>query len=140
MVVVVGEQSGGIPGADPADLVDLLVRGERGVGAADLLGHPVADLLVARRGVIVHAAQRMAQAYLEPGFLGDLSDRCLLQALAGIGLAFGEGPVVVGRTVDHQQLDRYPASISWVAAVSYTHLRAHETDSYLVCRLLLEKK
>ena len=22
--------------------------------------------------------------------------------------------------------------------VSYTHLRAHETDSYLVCRLLLE--
>src|SRR5680860_1321984 len=24
--------------------------------------------------------------------------------------------------------------------VSYTHLRAHETDSYLVCRLLLEQK
>src|SRR5680860_1729445 len=32
---------------------------------------------------------------------------------------------------------------SWLGrliAVSYTHLRAHETDSYLVCRLLLEKK
>src|SRR5665647_2946742 len=28
----------------------------------------------------------------------------------------------------------------WLTAVSYTHLRAHETDSYLVCRLLLEKK
>ena len=27
-----------------------------------------------------------------------------------------------------------------VHIVSYTHLRAHETDSYLVCRLLLEKK
>src|SRR5665647_3855072 len=27
-----------------------------------------------------------------------------------------------------------------IASVSYTHLRAHETDSYLVCRLLLEKK
>ena len=27
-----------------------------------------------------------------------------------------------------------------VVSVSYTHLRAHETDSYLVCRLLLEKK
>src|SRR5665647_3826961 len=27
-----------------------------------------------------------------------------------------------------------------VGPVSYTHLRAHETDSYLVCRLLLEKK
>src|SRR5680860_1827850 len=29
-------------------------------------------------------------------------------------------------------------SVLW--PVSYTHLRAHETDSYLVCRLLLEKK
>ena len=27
-----------------------------------------------------------------------------------------------------------------IFSVSYTHLRAHETDSYLVCRLLLEKK
>ena len=27
-----------------------------------------------------------------------------------------------------------------LVAVSYTHLRAHETDQYLVCRLLLEKK
>ena len=27
-----------------------------------------------------------------------------------------------------------------IPPVSYTHLRAHETDSYLVCRLLLEKK
>ena len=27
-----------------------------------------------------------------------------------------------------------------IKTVSYTHLRAHETDSYLVCRLLLEKK
>ena len=27
-----------------------------------------------------------------------------------------------------------------LGSVSYTHLRAHETDSYLVCRLLLEKK
>src|SRR5680860_1847320 len=34
---------------------------------------------------------------------------------------------------------RYLLSILSVA-VSYTHLRAHETDSYLVCRLLLEKK
>ena len=30
--------------------------------------------------------------------------------------------------------------ISYNITVSYTHLRAHETDSYLVCRLLLEKK
>src|SRR5680860_950175 len=29
-------------------------------------------------------------------------------------------------------------SLIHATAVSYTHLRAHETDSYLVCRLLLE--
>src|SRR5678815_150118 len=28
----------------------------------------------------------------------------------------------------------------WAMAVSYTHLRAHETPEHLVCRLLLEKK
>src|SRR5680860_923388 len=34
-----------------------------------------------------------------------------------------------------------PPFVSHLAVpVSYTHLRAHETDSYLVCRLLLEKK
>src|SRR5665647_2049881 len=32
------------------------------------------------------------------------------------------------------------SNLSELKAVSYTHLRAHETDSYLVCRLLLEKK
>eukprot|EP00658_Telonema_sp_P-2_P022804 TRINITY_DN19126_c0_g2_i1.p1 TRINITY_DN19126_c0_g2~~TRINITY_DN19126_c0_g2_i1.p1 ORF type:complete len:114 (-),score=21.39 TRINITY_DN19126_c0_g2_i1:2-343(-) len=32
------------------------------------------------------------------------------------------------------------ASLSRVAPVSYTHLRAHETPEHLVCRLLLEKK
>ena len=32
------------------------------------------------------------------------------------------------------------AKMGFSAPVSYTHLRAHETDSYLVCRLLLEKK
>ena len=32
-----------------------------------------------------------------------------------------------------------PPQIEQAIPVSYTHLRAHETDSYLVCRLLLEK-
>ena len=31
-------------------------------------------------------------------------------------------------------------TIKYLDAVSYTHLRAHETLRYLVCRLLLEKK
>src|SRR5665647_1424899 len=36
---------------------------------------------------------------------------------------------------------RWFFTVSWCGrnSVSYTHLRAHETDSYLVCRLLLEK-
>ena len=32
----------------------------------------------------------------------------------------------------------YKSNIT-IGSVSYTHLRAHETDSYLVCRLLLER-
>src|SRR5678816_4641721 len=32
------------------------------------------------------------------------------------------------------------AKRSYFGAVSYTHLRAHETPEHLVCRLLLEKK
>src|SRR5664279_6083917 len=43
-----------------------------------------------------------------------------------------------GRVLDGDDTFRF-AYIS-AEAVSYTHLRAHETDSYLVCRLLLEKK
>src|SRR5680860_1785723 len=35
---------------------------------------------------------------------------------------------------------KYPSYEYDKTPVSYTHLRAHETDSYLVCRLLLEKK
>ena len=50
----------------------------------------------------------------------DLNDRELRKVIVGLG-----GPI--------QGVPREDA-------VSYTHLRAHETDSYLVCRLLLEKK
>ena len=35
---------------------------------------------------------------------------------------------------------REAAASYQIDAVSYTHLRAHETGAYLVCRLLLEKK
>ena len=42
------------------------------------------------------------------------------------------GATVVDTKAEEEQLE--------AATVSYTHLRAHETDSYLVCRLLLEKK
>ena len=41
--------------------------------------------------------------------------------------------LAVGTEADINELDDYEA-------VSYTHLRAHETELHLVCRLLLEKK
>ena len=34
---------------------------------------------------------------------------------------------------------RATAANGGIRPVSYTHLRAHETDSYLVCRLLLDE-
>ena len=44
--------------------------------------------------------------------------------------------------VDETKIDKQTLINQLLAkqAVSYTHLRAHETDSYLVCRLLLEKR
>src|SRR5664279_420989 len=44
-------------------------------------------------------------------------------------------PQTTRTEVTRTRIAKFP---SW--PVSYTHLRAHETDSYLVCRLLLEKK
>eukprot|EP00658_Telonema_sp_P-2_P043604 TRINITY_DN31529_c0_g1_i1.p1 TRINITY_DN31529_c0_g1~~TRINITY_DN31529_c0_g1_i1.p1 ORF type:complete len:153 (+),score=17.70 TRINITY_DN31529_c0_g1_i1:155-613(+) len=37
-------------------------------------------------------------------------------------------------------LSKSKAQLQDIKAVSYTHLRAHETPEHLVCRLLLEKK
>ncbi|VTU47351.1 putative aldose 1-epimerase [Lactobacillus rhamnosus GG] [Lacticaseibacillus rhamnosus] len=37
-------------------------------------------------------------------------------------------------------ISRHGAELTSIKAVSYTHLRAHETEADLVCRLLLEKK
>ena len=44
----------------------------------------------------------------------------------------------ITRTITSANIDRL--RFTFGVPVSYTHLRAHETDSYLVCRLLLEKK
>src|SRR5664279_2299546 len=52
--------------------------------------------------------------------------------------------MVAPKAPGHRVREQYEAgagvpSLVAVHPVSYTHLRAHETDSYLVCRLLLEK-
>src|SRR5680860_1685511 len=55
-----------------------------------------------------------------------------------------ESPLLRSLCYPHCEYSPHDASIPWrrheIIPVSYTHLRAHETDSYLVCRLLLEKK
>eukprot|EP00658_Telonema_sp_P-2_P045097 TRINITY_DN33007_c0_g1_i1.p1 TRINITY_DN33007_c0_g1~~TRINITY_DN33007_c0_g1_i1.p1 ORF type:complete len:219 (+),score=51.10 TRINITY_DN33007_c0_g1_i1:164-820(+) len=51
----------------------------------------------------------------------------MLKRLAGLGYCLS----IVGEDV---------VAVHMSVAVSYTHLRAHETPEHLVCRLLLEKK
>ena len=51
-------------------------------------------------------------------------------------------PRILGATIARvlRQLKHDHRTVAMVVAVSYTHLRAHETVLDLVCRLLLEKK
>eukprot|EP00657_Telonema_sp_P-1_P002886 TRINITY_DN1670_c0_g2_i2.p1 TRINITY_DN1670_c0_g2~~TRINITY_DN1670_c0_g2_i2.p1 ORF type:complete len:257 (-),score=62.75 TRINITY_DN1670_c0_g2_i2:68-838(-) len=71
---------------------------------------------------------------------------CMLTFMMGFGMALGGVPWVVALEVFATRT-RAPAygiamCFNWIGntAVSYTHLRAHETVLDLVCRLLLEKK
>ena len=50
-----------------------------------------------------------------------------------------EGEMIKEKNFISAQKAEYRTSFI-VISVSYTHLRAHETGAYLVCRLLLEKK
>ena len=54
--------------------------------------------------------------------------------------AFTRSPARTGRANCRKGCSGSMCRPIWSGPVSYTHLRAHETDSYLVCRLLLEKK
>src|SRR5450759_5747765 len=51
----------------------------------------------------------------------------------------GTGEVIT-YTIVHTGAKDYTKLTPYILAVSYTHLRAHETRHDLVCRLLLEKK
>src|SRR5680860_1786124 len=93
-----------------------------------------------------------------------VAEACRGTSFAGRGSVGRAGPIVVrcgnpaasapppdtatrcrtARAADHDRAAVQPpdhrSGHTVQSAVSYTHLRAHETDSYLVCRLLLEKK
>src|SRR5665647_2009419 len=60
------------------------------------------------------------------------SKATLLKNLAKRMLGFHIDPYEI-------ELRHKNGNLMYFEPVSYTHLRAHETDSYLVCRLLLEK-
>src|SRR5664279_1711145 len=70
----------------------------------------------------------------------DLSGHVTLQAAddlaLGLALCRASSHVVLRRLVP-AQADHDDVIEGAIGPVSYTHLRAHETDSYLVCRLLL---
>src|SRR5665648_1142811 len=54
-------------------------------------------------------------------------------------VAWGKG-VLDGGLIHTYNSKSPEQGAEWFIAVSYTHLRAHETRHDLVCRLLLEKK
>src|SRR5665647_3679968 len=86
------------------------------------MSHP----LTARSG-IVWAGAAMLIATLITFFTPNLTNFALIAIAIVIGGGFG---YIAAKRV----------GMTNMPPVSYTHLRAHETDSYLVCRLLLEKK
>ena len=64
-------------------------------------------------------------------------------AVIAVGLEFGLPDLTLAqdRTIPKNKQEVFARQVAaYLCPVSYTHLRAHETDSYLVCRLLLEKK
>src|SRR5665647_3691334 len=89
------------------------------------------------------AARRLRKAGLIPGVLYGHGKEATMIAIdphaLRVALSTGAGThAVLAITVEGHK--RAHNAIIKEMAVSYTHLRAHETDSYLVCRLLLEKK
>src|SRR5665811_940853 len=67
-------------------------------------------------------------------------DRHLLRRAAGVAAAVALGLGSVSSALATQPTPPSDQAIQSAKAVSYTHLRAHETVLDLVCRLLLEKK
>ena len=64
-----------------------------------------------------------------------------LQTIGQMSCNPAMGGIAKGQIVrEIDAMGGYSGVVSDLTAVSYTHLRAHETKAKLVCRLLLEKK
>src|SRR5664279_5978598 len=100
-------------------------------------------VLVARRrerlDELAAALQSTHAVVVEP-VVADLADADAVAALADRLLAAAPDLLVNNAGLAHYMPFAELPAAKAREPVSYTHLRAHETDSYLVCRLLLEKK
>src|SRR5215211_5881080 len=105
-VVRVAQQRGCSRDVDPAHLVHLVVRHERGT-AVLRLHQPVADRLRAPLVVVVaDRRQLLAEPAAQADLLLDLAQRGRLPCLARVELALRQRPVVVARPVHDDELDR----------------------------------
>src|SRR5665647_43403 len=117
-----------------------VVAGRRGTNYAD----NVATRIALTEGKSVIGPPVMGRVLKQPLFninapIRDANDKVIGALFGVINLAKpnfmdGVGGHSYGKTGGYLVHDQQHGII----AVSYTHLRAHETDSYLVCRLLLE--
>src|SRR5680860_471493 len=126
---------------DKSDLVATVLRVSNDRSVAGILALPpsagvraaVVDLW---RAVSTPSQARCQRLYVEAAALGVLGAEPFASVMAEAN------EVWLGALADHLAVSGVPTAQSGRAArlvaVSYTHLRAHETDSYLVCRLLLE--
>ena len=80
---------------------------------------------------IIHAGSLRTSFFAGRSFYHSLYE-CLEQILT---VSEEDSQRVLSAIPDHPQV-----KVMGDTPVSYTHLRAHETGAYLVCRLLLEKK
>src|SRR5665647_3681113 len=91
-------------------------------------GVPILERLV--RSLDSHGFKRLV---IVTGYKAERIRDYLGESFGGIAIEYIVSPLFeTTNNIYSLWLTRHP--------VSYTHLRAHETDSYLVCRLLLEKK
>src|SRR5664279_6157096 len=75
-----------------------------------------------------------------PKALVDINGKTVLQRAVEKCSSAGFNDIIINVHHFADQVEEEVEKLNRAGSVSYTHLRAHETDSYLVCRLLLEKK